>query len=87
MGSVVSGEVLRSHACRNFVVDILVGVVHSFVAVDRVTQEMIPVVEEQKRCLDHPRVFFDRVFGGNKPGTVRSVLQRKEYIQTSVISL
>ena len=49
MGSVVSGEVLRIHACRNFVVDILVGVVHSFVAVDRVTQEMIPVVEEQKR--------------------------------------
>ena len=81
------GEVIGIHAFRNFAVDILVGVVYSFVAVDRVTQEVIPVVAERKRCLDHPRVLFDRVFGGKKPGTVRSVLQRKKYIQTSVISL
>ena len=35
----------------------------------------------------HPHVFLVCVVGGKKPGTVRSVLQRKEHIQTSVISL
>ena len=75
-------EVLGIHAFRNFAVDILVGVVQSFVAVDRVTQEVIPAVAERKRCLGHPRVLWFRVFGRKKPGTVRSVLQRKEHIQT-----
>jgi hypothetical protein len=69
------GEVPGVHAFRNFGVEIHVGSVNSFVSFDGVTHEPILGADQGKGCLDHRIVLLERVVGGNKPGTVCSVLK------------
>ena len=48
---------------------------NSFVSFDGVTQEPILGADQEKGCLDHCIVLLECVVGGNKPGTVYSVLK------------